>query len=62
MGLSLAVLSRVLQPGAGLKDPLLCCMELVKCLIKLRDPVHNYPNSRAVMPDGISVTVSFADH
>lgn len=39
-----------------LKHPVLWCMELVKCLHPT-DPGHNYPNSSAVMPGSISVTV-----
>lgn len=30
---------------------------MLSVFIKLRAPVHNYPNSRAVMPDSIPVTV-----
>lgn len=60
--MSLAVLTRVLQPAAHLIGKILTfdVRSLLSVFTKLRGPINKYPNSRnsrIVMCDSISVTV-----
>lgn len=62
--MSLAVLTRVLQPAAeqSVKDPGLRYAELIRCPHQTKRPLNKSPAREAAeLSCGISVTVSFTD-